>query len=191
MAAQFRAAGPDSPQGAGPRTSGRRSVRVTLSSKGHAALVRLASDVGATVEQVAGLMLTDRLDAVLERELLAWIVDRMARIERSLAEARGGRLSDPSTERRSVASGSTSTGLTASASDPRRALHHEIIDVLHDAGEPMSVAEIAAAIRTRDVYHAPRSGNPITGATVNRRISNPQYRSMFERTGRKVIPAPK
>lgn len=67
-----------------------------------------------------------------------------------------------------------------------RGLHDEILSVLEGHGEPMSVAEIAAAIRDRDQYRPPRSDRGVEAAVVSRRVSNPQYRSLFERAGRKV-----
>jgi hypothetical protein len=71
------------------------------------------------------------------------------------------------------------------AASTRESLHSEIVAVLRDRGEPLSAAEIAQAIRSRGRYHPPRSGS-ITGAAVSRRIANPYYKTLFERSGRRV-----
>jgi hypothetical protein len=63
-------------------------------------------------------------------------------------------------------------------------LHDEIINVLADRGAPMTVGEIAAAIRDRGQYQSPRTGRPITSELVSRRVANPYYRRLFKRTGR-------
>jgi hypothetical protein len=63
-------------------------------------------------------------------------------------------------------------------------LHHEILAVMSENGGAMTVSEIAAAIRSRGRYLAPRSGLPVTPELVSRRVSNPHYRALFEREGR-------
>jgi hypothetical protein len=45
----------------------------------------------------------------------------------------------------------------------------------------MSAAEIADAIGREGSYQAPRTDKPLDAATVNSRVSNPVYRSLFRR----------
>jgi hypothetical protein len=68
--------------------------------------------------------------------------------------------------------------------DGRRSLHEEIVAVLESSGGPMSVAEIASAIRKRGQYTAPRTGRPVSTQLVSTRVANPQYRKLFSRSGR-------
>jgi hypothetical protein len=58
--------------------------------------------------------------------------------------------------------------------------------VLRDSGGPMSAGEIAQAIRERGNYRAPRSNEQVNGAMVSGRVSNPHYRSLFVREGRRI-----
>jgi hypothetical protein len=62
----------------------------------------------------------------------------------------------------------------------RVALHDEIIAVIRERG-PLTAAELAAAVKERGRYYAPRSAHPLDAAIVNSRISNPVYRSRFRR----------
>lgn len=64
-------------------------------------------------------------------------------------------------------------------------LHQEIMAVIGERG-PQTAAELAAAITERGVFRAPRSGKPLDAATVNSRVSNPVYRSLFRREGHRV-----
>ena len=75
----------------------------------------------------------------------------------------------------------------AAAEGGRRArLHEEIVTVLREHGSPMSAGEIAQAIRDRGLYRAPRSDEQVNGAMVSGRVSNPHYRSLFTREGRRI-----
>jgi hypothetical protein len=65
-------------------------------------------------------------------------------------------------------------------------LHEEILAVLNERQTPMTVAQIAEAIRRRDLYQPPRSGRPVSPQLISSRLSNPNYRSLFQRTGRLI-----
>jgi hypothetical protein len=66
------------------------------------------------------------------------------------------------------------------AAGRRVPLHQAIITAINEHG-PMSAAEIADAIGREGSYQAPRSDKPLDAATVNSRVSNPVYRSLFRR----------
>lgn len=68
----------------------------------------------------------------------------------------------------------------------RPRLHEEILAVLRESGRAMSAGEIAQAIRDRGNYRAPRSNEQVNGAMVSGRVSNPHYRSLFVRDGRRI-----
>jgi hypothetical protein len=69
----------------------------------------------------------------------------------------------------------------ASSDDGRRVpLHQAIISVINEHG-PLPAADIAQAISEEGIYRAPRSDRPLDAATVNSRVSNPVYRSLFRR----------
>ena len=70
--------------------------------------------------------------------------------------------------------------VAARPSQPRVALHDEMIAVLAERG-PMPAAELAAAVAERGRYQPPRSGKPLDAAMVSQRVSNPVYRSRFTR----------
>ena len=63
---------------------------------------------------------------------------------------------------------------------PQR-LHEAIIQVLREAGEPLSANEIAARIRERNLFQPPRSGHELRGGQVSARVGNAHYRSRFVR----------
>jgi hypothetical protein len=71
-------------------------------------------------------------------------------------------------------------GKGAATGARRLPLHQAIIAVISDRG-PMSAAEIARAIGESGNYQPPRSDKPLDAATVNSRVSNPVYRSLFRR----------
>jgi hypothetical protein len=52
--------------------------------------------------------------------------------------------------------------------------------VIRERG-PLTAAELAAAVKERGRYYAPRSEHPLDAAIVNSRVSNPVYRSRFKR----------
>jgi hypothetical protein len=84
--------------------------------------------------------------------------------------------SAPTRARRGAARG----GARRAAAQKRVALHDEIIAVIRERG-PLTAAELAAAVHERGRYHAPRSAHPLDAAIVNSRVSNPVYRSRFQR----------
>lgn len=63
---------------------------------------------------------------------------------------------------------------------PRR-LHEAIIQVLLDAGEPLTANDIAARIRERNLFESPRSGHELRGGQVSARVGNATYRDRFVR----------
>lgn len=70
---------------------------------------------------------------------------------------------------------------TPTAGNGRRVpLHQAIISVINERG-PLSASDIASAIQAGGAYQAPRSDKPLDAATVNSRVSNPVYRSLFRR----------
>jgi hypothetical protein len=75
----------------------------------------------------------------------------------------------------------TSAAKAAPDNNGRRVpLHQAIISVINERG-PLSASDIASAIQTEGAYQAPRSDKPLDAATVNSRVSNPVYRSLFRR----------
>ena len=91
-------------------------------------------------------------------------------------EAAGGA---PATVRKGGARRSSATGRPRAAAR-RVPLHQAIIAAITEHG-PMSAAEIADAIGREGSYQAPRTDKPLDAATVNSRVSNPVYRSLFRR----------
>jgi hypothetical protein len=75
--------------------------------------------------------------------------------------------------------------VSAAPSEPRVALHDEMIAVLAERG-PMTAAELAAAVAERGRYTPPRSGKPLDAAMVSQRVSNPTYRPRFTRVGGRI-----
>lgn len=71
--------------------------------------------------------------------------------------------------------------VAAGPSQPRVALHDEMIAVLAERG-PMPAAELAAAVAERGRYQPPRSGKPLDAAMISQRVSNPAYRARFTRS---------
>ena len=72
------------------------------------------------------------------------------------------------------------------ALDTRPRLHEEIADVLREARTPLTRDDIAYRIRERGRYNPPRSGRPVSGATISARVSHPGYRHKFMRIGRRI-----
>jgi hypothetical protein len=91
-------------------------------------------------------------------------------------EAAGGA---PATARKGGARRSSATSRPRAAGR-RVPLHQAIIAAITEHG-PMSAAEIADAIGREGSYQAPRTDKPLDAATVNSRVSNPVYRSLFRR----------
>jgi ribonuclease E len=71
------------------------------------------------------------------------------------------------------------------AATPRTPLHEELMVIIAEQG-PMTAAELATAVVERGRYAAPRSTKPLDAATVNARVSNPVYRSHFQRMDGKI-----
>jgi hypothetical protein len=133
---------------------GLRVLRLKIAAGRHAALVRAATDMNVSADQLGGVWLSERIDQFVHDEAVAGSAD-------------------------SPGSASPRRGANGS-------LHDEIVDVLSRNGGPMTAAEIAREIRQRGEYRAPRSGQPITGTAVSRRVANPVYKSLFERDGRRL-----
>jgi hypothetical protein len=76
--------------------------------------------------------------------------------------------------------GAVRRGVRRPAGLKRVALHDEIIAVIRERG-PLTAAELAAAVKERGRYRAPRSAHPLDAAIVNSRVSNPVYRARFRR----------
>lgn len=160
-------------------TRSRRIVRMALDQRRYRRLERLAAEVDATVDQLAAVWLRDRIDQMAATSELMRVADELGEVRAGLVRLAAAR----SRPRERARTGHTEHGALPGR---RGSLHGEIVTVLEQRGEPMTAAEIADAIRQRDAYRAPRSGHPITGAAVSRRIANPYYRSLFERRGRQV-----
>jgi hypothetical protein len=161
----------------------KRVVRIRLDGRRYRLLQRLAAEIEITADQLAALWLRDRIDEAAGAGELLRVADELAEIRDSLAQLAAGDGNRRLGARRPDRPAGTRTAATQRR---RGSLHNEIVTVLQQRGEPMTAAEIADAIRQRDNYRAPRSGHPITGAAVSRRIANPYYRSLFERRGRSV-----
>lgn len=75
---------------------------------------------------------------------------------------------------------------TGRAGEPARAagpvkLHEAIIEVLLDAGDPLTANDVAARIRERNLFIPPRSGHELRGGQVSARAGNATYRDRFVR----------
>ena len=122
-----------------------------------------ASDTAGPSPAAVDPGLADRVDTLLAR------VDEL---EAQVAKLQAGRQASPAPRE---------------GGHGRRArLHEEIVSVLQASAEPMSAGEIAQAIRERGQFRAPRSNEEVNGAMVSGRVSNPHYRALFVREGRKI-----
>ncbi|HUG47358.1 MAG TPA: hypothetical protein VMP67_02990 [Candidatus Limnocylindria bacterium] len=170
-------------------SGGRRVLRLRLDAPRWAAIEQLAEDAGTSVEQLASIWLRERLNERAAAAALAKTADELgairAELARLIAVQRGGDSQSDATTR-TASSRRSARERDGDSGGPRSSLHKEIVAVLQEHGGPLSAGEIAAAIRQRGQYAAPRSSQPISGATVSRRIANPYYRSLFERRGRRV-----
>lgn len=91
--------------------------------------------------------------------------------------------------RAKAGSPSTTRGSQSSGSDRGRAtptLHDEIAAVLREAGESLTAADVAERVRARGKYVPPRRTTPLDGRQVSARISRPEYRDSFVRSGRRI-----
>jgi hypothetical protein len=148
----------------------RRVLRVGLHVSVIRKLAEAASQSGLTAEQLAAAWITERTSVAAA---LRTLTDPSLQISRPGGEEQTSRRATRG--RRKIAS---------KTSRQRTALHDEIVAVLSRGDGPMTVAEIAAEIRRRGHYRGPRTKRPVSAAMVSNRVSNPQYRGMFERTGR-------
>lgn len=159
-------------------------------------LQRLARDAGLRPGQLAQRWVEERLEsggasaaapggAVEARDSVS--ADVLARVEALSArvDELAGRISGLA----APAESSTTNGQSRTSAAPtsrRPRLHEEIVAVLTDADGFMSAGEIAQAIRDRGNYRAPRSNEQVNGAMVSGRVSNPHYRALFVREGRRI-----
>lgn len=90
-----------------------------------------------------------------------------------------------SAKRRQRRAAGTRGSVPRATAGRRVPLHEEIASVIAEGG-PMSASDIAHAILERGRYSAPRSDRPLDAATVNSRVSNPTYRSRFQRAEGKI-----
>ena len=132
----------------------RRRLTFAIDADEFSELEEIAASAGVTPAQAVAL----------------WVVEHVRRVA-PIASRRGAAAPKPRSE---VGAARNRTG----------ALHDEIAAVLSANGQPMTVAEIAAEIRRRGRYTAPRSGRPITTELVSTRVANPHYRKLFVRSGR-------
>lgn len=153
-------------------TSHPRLICIRLEPWLHSQLTRLADSAGVPLEALASVWLMEKVNqSSVQRAVVA-----------PEMETTSGRTLDRSS-RPMVA------GRTVEARNPRNrslSLHDEIVSVLSANGSAMTVAEIAAAIRRRGHYRQPRTGHDVTPEVVSRRVSNPFYRPLFERDGRRL-----
>lgn len=149
----------------------RRTLRVSLEQSDWADLRTLADKAGISAESLAAV----------------WIVHQIGR-ESAVQSLRGSAAATESARAFSSAISEVARPSRAKISQRARrsagALHDEILAVMAAREAPMTVAEIAAAIRERGRYRAPRTGRPITAELVSRRVANPRYKSLFKRAGR-------
>jgi hypothetical protein len=142
-----------------------------------------SAEISRLTETVAKL--GDRLEALSRR------VDEMSaqralpsREARSAGSAELASEAAPRKRRgrpRKSAQPAAETAPASSDADGRRVpLHQAIISVINEHG-PLPAADIAQAISEEGIYRAPRSDRPLDAATVNSRVSNPVYRSLFRR----------
>lgn len=132
----------------------RRVLKFAIDAADFAELEGIAASAGVPPAQVAAVWIVERV----RRSTSRLATDAVSQAERKPA---------PRASRRQAG-----------------ALHEEIASVLSENGAPMTVAEIAAEIRRRGRYTAPRTGRPITTELVSTRVANPHYRKLFARTGR-------
>jgi len=151
----------------------RRTLRVSLNERDWGALHELSAAAGLSPEQLATVWVTQavsREDAT--RALRSPVADTRLTESRAASSDRGA---VPEIRGFEAASG---------PGPGQSPLHHEILAVMSENGGAMTVSEIAAAIRRRGRYLAPRRSLPVTPELVSRRVSNPHYRSLFQREGR-------
>ena len=154
-------------------------------------LQRLAREAGLRPGQLAQRWVEERLDRGPARDGAGADVARLDELASRLEEHStqleelSQRVAALSARRERETS--PPEGQAARSASPRRPrLHEEIVAVLRESGGVMSAGEIAQAIRERGNYRAPRSNEQVNGAMVSGRVSNPHYRSLFVREGRRI-----
>jgi uncharacterized protein (DUF1778 family) len=154
-------------------------VRVQLDQDRYDLLAHAAEEASLSVDDLVSAWVRDRADRVASDRRwsrIATDLDQLVRLLSTTVDAK-------SPESRRLAAEDD----TAARRPARRpSLHDEIVEVLRERGTPMTAAEIAREIRLRGEYSAPRSGQPITGTAVSRRVANPYYSSLFDRDGRQL-----
>jgi hypothetical protein len=170
------------------RELNQRSIVLHLDSHRFTRLEALALAADLPVGHLVRAIVATSLDSTLLSSLLADTLEEVAQVRQQLASIEHGPVSSPRSTDRLQGRLPIERGSSASRdlASPLRGLHGEIVRVLQERGEPMTTAEIAEEIRRRGNYSAPRTGQPPTGLTVSRRVSNPSYKSLFERNGRKI-----
>lgn len=154
----------------------RRVLRIRLPGPTHSELARAASAADVSPEQLAAVWISEKVIQFAASHL---------RVAQQEAPSR-----DPRPANRVGSSARNVRKDNARRPHAAGGLHEEIAAVLAQRSEPMTVAEIAAEIRRRGKYRAPRTKRPISADMVSRRVSNPNYRSLFERSGRMLTLAP-
>jgi hypothetical protein len=146
----------------------KRQLKFELSQEAYEQLKSWAARAAVSPGQVASVWVSERLAELSPTEL---------NTEASVS------VTPPS--RKASTAKSKSNG-RRSKPMPASSLHDEIVTVLKERGEPMSVAQIAEEIRRRGQYQPPRSGQPVRASNISSRVSNPHYRSLFERSCRRI-----
>jgi hypothetical protein len=178
-----RSSDADRSVGAATGTARSNVIRLRIDQGRYDMLEHAAREASVSVEQLVGVWLRDRVDQLAVDRRTARIAVSLDKLVRMLS-ARVTSETDPGGgPRRTTDSARAATSRHAAR---RPSLHDEIVEVLRESGTPMTAAEIARQIRLRGEYSAPRSGLPITGTAVSRRVANPYYRSLFEREGRQL-----
>jgi hypothetical protein len=164
------------------RTTREQVLRIQLDGNRAGWLSALAERLSIEPEQLAHIWIAEQIDraAALFAMAPAPLGDTtIAPLDGSARAAESPSRGQPMARKRGRSDGRKNDSAAGS-------LHREIIAVLQDRGGPMSVSEIADEIRRRGLYRPPRTKHPITSAVVSRRVSNPNYRSMFERSDGRV-----
>lgn len=152
-------------------------VRIALDARRHRALARFAADLDLVPASLALVWLTERIDSAMAMQTLGSMSPDLGGVDHETRPAAAGR---------TTVRGRAGRASRGDGSAQQGTLHEEIREVLAERREPMSVAQIAEEIRKRGRYRSPRAGRPISAAMVSRRVSNPNYRRLFRRNGRKI-----
>src|SRR5262245_61629062 len=116
----------------------RRSVRISLAEHDWIELTMLAHVAEVSPEALAGIWIADAISQrAASRAVRLWVGEARSAV---------------------TPTGQAATTAAATAAPRPSALHEEIADVIALAGRPMTVGEIATAIRSRGKYRSPRTG---------------------------------